>query len=252
MCRYRKIADIFDESVSLSFLGNLENSKRTRIGNDTHHIVLIVVCTYHIQVWSIALFICPYGIPEPPKKINEQLHTFFVLCRFHPGVEWGNFLVMNKLDAAISAYQSGEYRLNLLERPKKKGHPSHAVWKILMDIVKDNLGTLSTCNSFDEICQELEDLAKAHGINLPAWAQIELARQIAYQYDIYPDDSCFLVSSDQSILFDYIGMTGKDALQLLAFKSDQFKGLTKKQQISFLLSHVSLVKEICKQLTINN
>ena len=32
----------------------------------------------HIQVWSIALFICPYGIPEPPKKINEQLHTFFL------------------------------------------------------------------------------------------------------------------------------------------------------------------------------
>ena len=27
-----------------------------------------------------------YGIPEPPKKINEQLHTFFVLYRFHSGV----------------------------------------------------------------------------------------------------------------------------------------------------------------------
>ena len=158
---------------------------------------------------------------------------------------------MDKLNAAISAYQSGEYRLTFLERPKKKGHPSYAVWKILMDIVRDNLGTLSTCNSFDEICQELEDLAKARGINLPAWAQIEIARQIAYQYDIYPDDSCFLMTSDKSILFSCLGVTGNEALHLLAFKSNQFKELTKKQQISFLLSHVSLVKEICKQLTIN-
>ena len=120
-----------------------------------------------------------------------------------------------------------------------------------MEIVRDNLGKLSTCNSFDEICQELENLAKAHGINLSAWAQVEIARQISYQYDIYPDDSCFLMTSDKSILFDYIGMTGKDALQLLTFKSDQFKGLAEKQQIHFLLSHVSLVKEICKQLKLN-
>ncbi len=155
---------------------------------------------------------------------------------------------MDKLDAAISAYQSGECRLSFLERPKWKGHPSHTVWKILMDIVRDNLGTLSTCNSFDEICQELEDLAKAHGINLPAWAQIKIASQIAYQYDIYPDDSCFLMTSDKSILFSCIGVTGNEALQLLTFKSDQFKGLTKKQQISFLLSHISLVKEICDKV----
>ena len=158
---------------------------------------------------------------------------------------------MNKLDDAISTYQSGECRLGFLERPKWKGHPSHTMWKIIVDIIRDNLGTLSACNSFDEICQELEKLAKAYGINLPAWAQIEIASQIAYKYDINPDDSCFLMSSDQSILFDYIGMTGKDALQLLSLKSEQFKELTKKQQISFLLSHISLVKEICKQLTIN-
>lgn len=158
---------------------------------------------------------------------------------------------MDKLDAAISAYQSGECRLNFLERPKKKGHPSHAMWKILMDIVRDNLGTLSTCNSFDEICQELESLANANGINLPAWAQITIASQIAYQYDIYPDDSCYIMTSDKSILFSYLAITGNEALHLLAVTSNKFKGLTKKQQISFLLSHVGLVKEICKQFKFN-
>lgn len=158
---------------------------------------------------------------------------------------------MDKLDAAISAYQSGECRLSFLERPKWKGHPSHTMWKIIVDIIMDNLGTLSACNSFDEICQELEKLAKAHGINLPAWAQIEIASQIAYKYDIYPDDSCFFMTSDKSIWFSCLGVTGNEALHLLAFKSDQFKELTKKQQISFLLSNVSLVKEICKQITIN-
>ncbi len=182
---------------------------------------------------------------------TEQPHTFFVLYRFYYEVGWSNLFAMNKLDAAISAWQSGEYRLNFLERPKKKGHPSHAMWKILMDIVRDNLGTLSTCNSFDEICQELENLANAKGINLPAWAQIAIASQIAYQYDIYPDDSCFLMTSDKSILYSCLGVTGNEALHLLAFKSNQFKELTKKQQISFLLSHVGLVKEICKQFKFN-
>ena len=154
---------------------------------------------------------------------------------------------MDKLDAAISAYQSGECRLNFLERPKKKGHPSHVMWKILMDIVRDNLGTLSACNSFDEICQELENLANTNGINLPVWAQIAIASQIAYQYDIYPDDSCYIMTSNKSILFSYLGVTGNEALHLLAFKSNQFKELTKKQQIGFLLSNASLVKEICQQ-----
>ena len=158
---------------------------------------------------------------------------------------------MDKLDAAISAYQSGEYRLKFLERPKRKGHPSHIIWKILMEIVRDNLGKLSTCNSFDEICQELENLAKAHGINLSAWAQVEIARQISYQYDIYPDDSCYLMTSDKSFLFRCLGVTGNEALHLLAFKSNQFKELTKKQQIGFLLSHVSLANEICKQFKFN-
>lgn len=64
-----------------------------------------VVCTYHIQVWSIALFICPYGIPEPPKKINEQLHTFF--CT-NPSFGVGDMMinVMDNLEQNITDFIS--------------------------------------------------------------------------------------------------------------------------------------------------
>lgn len=159
-----------------------------------------------------------------------------------------NLFAMDKLNAAVSAYQSGEHRLNFLERPKKKGHPSHAVWERITDIVKNNLGTLSACNSFDEICQEVENLANANGINLSAWAYSYIAGQIAYQYDINPDDSCFFMTSDKSFLFRCLGVTGNEALHLLVLKSNQFKALTCRQQIDFLLSHVSLVKEICDKV----
>lgn len=154
---------------------------------------------------------------------------------------------MDKLDAAISVYQSGEDSSNFLERPKWKGHPSRAMWKQMSDIITDNMSVFDHCENPYEISDAFDDLMRSYGISLPSKVYENIIPWLIDRTGICPDDSCFLMTSDKSILFDYIGMTGNEALHLLAFQSNQFKELTKKQQISFLLSHVSLVKEIYKQ-----
>lgn len=158
---------------------------------------------------------------------------------------------MDKLDAAISAYQSREDSSNFVKRPKWKGHPSYAVWKKVSDIVTDNMSSFVHCKNPYEISDAFDGMMRSNGISLPSRAYETIIPWLIDRTGICPDDSCYLMTSDKSILFSCLGVTGNEALHLLAFKSDQFKELTKKQQISFLLSNVSLVKEICKQFKFN-
>ena len=75
---FRRLADIFDESVFAFVLGrNLVNFKRSRISNYIHHLVWswlpIVASPY--SVWSIVYLIAAY---QSLSQIDRMLHTFFM------------------------------------------------------------------------------------------------------------------------------------------------------------------------------
>lgn len=132
------------------------------------------------------------------------------------------------------------------ERPKKQGHPSYAVWSRMAEIVKDNIESVSPNADFNEITHTIEDWANFNGISLPQWAVSKFANQILDLFFCL-NYLCKLMTSEYATLHDGFAIAENKAL-LQPFNLNQFRELTYKQQIDFLLSHVSLVKEICKQL----
>ena len=76
---FRRLADIFDESVFAFVLGrNLVNFMRSRISNYIHHLVWswLPSGASPYSVWSIVYLIAAY---QSLSQINVMLHTF--LCR---------------------------------------------------------------------------------------------------------------------------------------------------------------------------
>ena len=131
------------------------------------------------------------------------------------------------------------------ERPKKRGNPSHVDWDRMKELIEDNIGSIPPNADFDEISRIVEELAKINNIPLNKWSvryftkrNLDLCCCLNYLCQLKTSVNC-------------LELTENEAPQLSSFNLCQFKGLTKKQRISFLLSHISLVKEICKQLTIN-
>ena len=157
---------------------------------------------------------------------------------------------MAKLNAAVSANQRGQNAQKYFKRPKKRGNPSHADWDKMGKLIEDNIGSIPPNADFDEISRIVEELAKTNGISLPKWAVSYFTNRILDLYCCL-NYLCQLKTSDNSHSLYCLEFTGNESLQLLSFNPDQFKELARGQQISFLLSHASLVKEICKQLTIN-
>lgn len=149
-------------------------------------------------------------------------------------------------EAAASSNQSAQNEQDYFERPKKRGNPSHADWDRMAEIIKDNIGSISPNADFNEIAHTIEDWSRFNGISLPQWAVSKFANQILDLYCCL-NYLCQLKTSEYVTLHDSFAVSENNAL-LLAFNPSQFKELAYKQQIDFLLSHASLVKEICKQL----
>ena len=152
---------------------------------------------------------------------------------------------MNKSNAA--ANQSGQNDQNYFERPKKRGNPSHADWDKMKEIIEDSIGSISPNDDYNGISQTVKDLAKINGISLPKWAVKYFTKKIL-DLCCCLNYLCQLKTSDNSAILYYSELTENKSLKLLSFSQEQFKELTKRQQIDFLLSHVSLVKEICDKV----
>lgn len=133
------------------------------------------------------------------------------------------------------------------ERPKKRGNPSHADWDKMKGIIEDSIGSIPPNVDFDEISRIVEELAKINDIPLNKWAVSYFTNRIL-DLCCCLNYLCQIKTSDDSLSLHCLELTGNESLQLLSFNPNQFKGLTKKQQISFLLSHISLVKEICDKV----
>ena len=150
------------------------------------------------------------------------------------------------IKVATPASQSGQDKEAYFKRPKKRGHPSGAVWKKISDIIEDNIESISPNADFDEIVHTIEDLAKINNIPLNKWALSYLTNRIL-DLCCCLNYLCQLKISDDSTLLNYcLELTDKEILQLSSFNLCQFKELTKRQQIGFLLSHKSFVHEIIK------
>lgn len=149
--------------------------------------------------------------------------------------------------AVISANQNEQ---DYFERPKWHGHPSHDVWNRMKGIIEDSIGSISPNADYDEVSQIVKDLAKINGISLPKWAVSYFTNRIL-DLCCCLNYLCQLKTSDNSTQLNCLELTENESLQLLSFNPDQFKELTKRQQIDFLLSHVDLIKEICNQFKFN-
>lgn len=142
----------------------------------------------------------------------------------------------------IREVQSAQNKQNYFERPKKRGNPSHIVWSRMSGIIRDNIDTFPPNADFNEIAHIVEDLAKSYGISLPRWAVGAFANQILGLYCCL-NFLCHLKTSEYTTLHDSFAIVENKTL-LQSFNLSQFRKLTYKRQIDFLLSHVSLVQEI--------
>ena len=149
-------------------------------------------------------------------------------------------------DAADSSIHSVQNVQEYFKRPIKRGNPSHANWNRMAEIIKYNIESISPNADFDEISRIVEELAKINDISLNKWAVSYFTKRILDLYCCL-NYLCQLETSDNSTIRNCFELTENESSQLSLFNLCQFKELTKKQQIIFLLSHVSLVKEICKQ-----
>lgn len=173
--------------------------------------------------------------------------------RFYSGVGWSNLLAMEQLNLALQTYIQNVRQFQFLQRPSWKGHPSHELWERIIAIVQSNLSAFTSCHSLDELNEVFKALMQANGItNYTAKTVNEVCSQIAYYYDIPCDDSCYYMTSDNSVLTHIIKTTGVQALQLLSANSNTFQGLSDRDKIRFMLSNISLVRETCKQLQNTN
>ena len=109
-------------------------------------------------------------------------------------------------------------------------------------IIRDNIDTFPPNADFNEIAHIVEDLAKSYGISLPRWAVGAFANQILGLYCCL-NFLCHLKISEYTTLHDSFAIVENKTL-LQSFNLSQFRKLTYKRQIDFLLSHVSLVQEI--------
>lgn len=165
-----------------------------------------------------------------------------------------NNVLMHQITVGYtSSNQSGQNKDGYFKRPTKRGHPSGAVWKKMSGIIEDNIGSIPPNADFDEISRIVEELAKTNGISLsklPKWAVSYFTNRIL-DLCCCLNYLCQLKTSDNSTQLNCLELTENESLQLLSFNPDQFKELTKRQQIDFLLSHVDLIKEICNQFKFN-
>lgn len=90
-------------------------------------------------------------------------------------------------------------------------------------------------------------MAKINGILLPKWAVDYFTNKILDLYCCL-DYLYQLKASDDSTLLNCMELTETEVSQLSSFNLSQFKELTRKQQIDFLLSHINLVKEVCNTI----
>lgn len=151
-------------------------------------------------------------------------------------------------DAAGSSIHSVQNEQEYFKRPIKRGNPSHANWNRMAEIIKYNIESISPNADFNEISSTIEDWARFHDIILPRWAVDKFANKIL---DLYCCQNylCQLKTSEYAALHDSLAIAENKAL-LQSFNLNQFRELTYKQQIGFLLSNVSLLKEVLE--IINN
>ena len=133
------------------------------------------------------------------------------------------------------------------KRPKKRGNPSRANWDKMVEIIEDNIGSIPPNADFDEISRIIEELAEINNIPLNKWSVSYFTKRILDLYCCL-NYLCQLETLDNSTILNCFELTDNESSQLSLFNLCQFKELTKKQQIIFLLSHVSLVKEICDKV----
>lgn len=158
-----------------------------------------------------------------------------------------NNVLMHQITVGYtSSNQSGQNKDGYFKRPTKRGHPSGSVWKKMSDIIEDSIGSIPPNADFDEISRIIEELAEINNIPLNKWAVSYFTNRIL-NLCCCLNYLCQLKTSDDSTLLNCMELTEDESSRLPSFNLSQFKELTRKQQIDFLLSHVSLVKEICKQ-----
>lgn len=151
-------------------------------------------------------------------------------------------------DASDSPIHSVQNVQEYFKRPIKRGNPSHADWNRMAEIIKYNIESISPNADFNEIAHIVKDWARFHDITLPRWAVNKFTDKILDLYCCL-NYLCQLKTSEYAVLHDSLAIAENKAL-LQSFNLNQFRELTYKQQICFLLSHVSLVKEILE--IINN
>lgn len=133
------------------------------------------------------------------------------------------------------------------KRPKKRGNPSRTDWDKMVEIIEDNIGSIPPNADFDEISRIIEELAEINNIPLNKWAVSYFTKRILDLYCCL-NYLCQLETSDDSTLLNCMELTEDESSRLPSFNLSQFKELTRKQQIDFLLSHVRLVQEICNKV----
>ena len=158
-----------------------------------------------------------------------------------------NVLMHQIIVGYTSSNQSGRNKDGYFKRPTKRGHPSIAIWKKMSGIIEDNIGSIPLNADFDEISRIIEELAKTNGISLPKWAVSYLTNRIL-NLCCCLNYLCQLKTSDDSTLLNCMELTEDESSRLPSFNLSQFKELTRKQQIDFLLSHIRLVQEICNKV----
>lgn len=158
-----------------------------------------------------------------------------------------NALLPPTIIGHTSTCQNGQEDV-YFERPKKRGNPSHAVWNRMAEIIKDSIGSISPNADFNEIAHTIEDWARFYDITLPQWAVSKFTNQILDLYCCL-NYLCQLKTSEYVTLHDIFAASENKVL-LLSFNPSQFKELTYREQIDFLLSHASLVKKVME--IINN
>ena len=128
---------------------------------------------------------------------------------------------------------------------KPQGFPiPDLVWEEWRRVILQNLRELSKSKNLNDLHERIDDLRIP---KIGPKSIYETTKDVAYECDIHPDDSCWMLIVEKTPIVRFLGISAEDIKDYFERLSPDFAELTSEQKIDFIIGCRCKIKGFIKK-----